>query len=266
MVRGLRTDASLISLKERRAAYRANTAIWGLQIRTAYNLNICNINDQLPLSGFVGVGGCVELRKLRMGGPEHAFMARLATAQHHGPSVACSEIDILTEFSTRPLPPVKLSEVEPGLVQATFDNDRIGLAGQLTYFVRDIIRNTVVTHHSCSNATILRTPIENLVIDLLSPVGTTDPSTATVEMYSNLLNRAHLCLEVDRMAITEEVLHLGDDLHLLSTPLVPRCAELVTHVLKDAGWDQTRFDIYRCVVQYPILSTSVQIRVDADGK
>lgn len=268
MARGLRQDSSLISMKDRRAAYRANTAIWGVQVRTRYNLAIYHPSEDGKFEDLVAIGGEIGLRRLRVGGPDYGLIAgRFVRGTTHDGSIETTPeprrtIDVLEEFSTRPLPPLHMSEVEPGMMMGRFESDLLGRTGELTYFVRDVARAVSISHRvRWAGGLGVRMPAETVVVDLLIPAGLSVPSTAAVEVHCNLLDQAKFRRESDLLPIPEAVSHLGTDIALMRTPEVPRCPELVSQVLENVGWDTTRFDIYRCVMQYPILSSSVRIRV-----
>lgn len=272
MVRGLRRDATVLSMKDRRAACRANTAIWGVHVRTTYNLAIYHASQDGKSEDLVAVGGEIGVRKLRHGGPNYGLITRRFVRGTRSDGTiettpgSQRSIDVLEEFSTHPLPPLQLREVEPGLMMGSFETDVVGRAGELNYFVRDVARSVSASHRTrWSSGLALRVPADAAIVDMLIPAGWSEPSTAAVEIHSNLLELAKYRKEADLMPITENAMHLGQDIDLMRTPEVPRCPELVMRTLRDAGWDQTHFDIYRAVVHYPILSASVRISVKGDG-
>lgn len=276
MVRGLRSDDAQVHLRERRNAYRSNSSIWGVQALAKLNCLIIHPAEDGQVEDSVLVTGHVGLRKLRPGA-QVVIAARSATWEADGsvPS-GCGErsaidrrkVDVLEEFSTRPLPPLATRQPEPGVMETTIEVGNIGNSGELTYFMRDISRAAGRRPQELWGSTsVTRLPAETLVMDMLVPQGWSDAATARVTTYGNLrdCDRAWNRNDADRIPVTEVITYLGRDLDRLQTPLIPRCPELVAHVLGSMGWDRTRFDLYRCVVQYPILHAGVATRVDAGG-
>jgi hypothetical protein len=63
------------------------------------------------------------------------------------------------------------------------------------------------------------------------------------------------------LPIKETPQYLGTDLAALNTPALPRYAEMMEQLIGHMGWRGTEFDIYRCVVRYPILHTLVHLSI-----
>jgi len=103
---------------------------------------------------------------------------------------------------------------------------------------------------------------------MLVPEGWSHPGTVQVATYGNLrdCDRAWNRSDADHIPVTETIAHVGQDLDRLQTPLIPNCPAMIGEVLRGLGWEKTRFDLYRCVVQYPILHAGVATRVDAIGR
>lgn len=270
MVRGLRRDTSQIPLRDRREAYRTNTSIWGLQAQTTYVLAAYYPNRDGRTEDRAALWGYVGMRSLRMGPPAHVVRFRAAAwsseKQEQGQQtpVARNRVDMFTEFSTKPLPPIHASESEPGALELTFSTDVVGRSGEATYFLRDIAERLGESPQPWwGMGTAARIPSEFLIMDLLVPAGWCDPGTARVDTYCNFYDRASKCLDEDRMPIQETIAHLGQDLLSLRSPHVDDCPEMVAEFLRGQGLENTRFDIFRCVVQYPVMFSGVVVRVDA---
>jgi hypothetical protein len=101
--------------------------------------------------------------------------------------------------------------------------------------------------------------------DVLIPRGWCDPSTARVITYGNLqdVRRYSARDACDRLPSAGVITHLGQDIGRLQTPVVPRCPEMIMHVLRGMGWDGSPYDVFRCVTEYPILHAGVATRVDS---
>ena len=67
------------------------------------------------------------------------------------------------------------------------------------------------------------------------------------------------------MPMSETAVHLGTDLGALEAPEIPRYRGVLEHMLKELGWSDTTFDLYRVCVPYPTMHTWVHLRMDATG-
>jgi hypothetical protein len=268
MARGLAEEA--VATKERRAAYRANAAIWGVQAQTYYSLAAMHLSEDGQSEDGATVRGYFGLRKLRSRVPEHVlhqfrtFWSTTAKGLGETTPAARRSVEVMERFSDRPAPPLRYREVEPGRMEVSLNTDVVGRAGEVTYLLREVARSV------CPHLPMTwwgswcpgRIPTEVLVSDMLVPAGWSDSASIQVGVYSNIDDRAALQREEDRLAITETVAHLGQDFAALRTPYVPRCPEIAQELCRQMGWGKTRFDIYRCVVQYPVLSSGLVMRVE----
>lgn len=57
-------------------------------------------------------------------------------------------------------------------------------------------------------------------------------------------------------------MYLGKGPSVMHTPDVPRYAEMIQYAFDRLGWDEARFDVYRCRVEYPVMPSSVVVRFD----
>src|SRR5262249_29479293 len=136
----------------------------------------------------------------------------------------------------------------------------------LTYFVRHTARAASDdTTPWWGGTSTCRVPTEVALYDLMLPAGWSDPSTATVAVYGHLqdVQRAARRDRADRLPVSAALVHLGQDLDRFQTPLVPRCPEMIREMVRRMGWGDTRFDLFRCVIRYPVLHAGVATRVDA---
>ena len=53
---------------------------------------------------------------------------------------------------------------------------------------------------------------------------------------------------------------------MLHTADVPRYPKIAGYVFDRLGWDGSRFDVYRCRVQYPIVPSSVMLQFELPEK
>jgi hypothetical protein len=275
MARGLQAEsAGQVHLKDRRAAFRANSNLWGLNAQASYSCLIVHGGQREGTEDSMLIVGHAGIQKLRPNvkvcfGYTWGVRRSTNSGTGVGAPVAASQlaVDFIGGFSTQPSPSLSTREIAPGRMESTFTLTGVGRSHALTYFVRHIARaaseRSDATWWGANN--ICRVPSEVSVHDILIPVGWSDPSTAAVATFGNLqeVERVRDRDQNDRMPCDDTLAHLGQELDRLRTPDVPRCPEMIAEVLREAGWDATRFDLYRCVVQYPILQAGVASRVDA---
>jgi hypothetical protein len=277
MARGLQDgSAEQIHLKERRAAFRANSSIWGLSALASYSCITYHDGERAGTQDSTLVIGHAGLRKLRPGvnaSIGYQWSVRKSTDTSGGVGVRVTPnrgAEFLEQFSTRPLPPLVTREIEPGAMETAFQLEGVGRSGAITYFVRHIARAASDDKSAgwWGGNMLCRVPTEVGVYDVMIPCGWCDPSTATVTVYGNLqdVSRVVQRNEADRLPVAGVISHLGNDLDRLQTPVVPRCPEMIAAVLRGMGWERTRFDLYRCVVQYPILHAGVATRIEGASR
>jgi hypothetical protein len=268
MVRGLGTEQH-IHVKDRRAAFRANCNIWGLCALASYSCITYHAGEKPGTEDSFLLIGHVGLHKLR---PDvnfsvgYQWSVRRSESRVPVSAPGALGVDFIEEFSTRPFPQLATREVRPGVMATAFQLANIGRAGAVTYFVRHIARaaSEGPTGWYGGNS-LCRVPVEVGVSDIIVPRGWTDPGSASITVYGSLqdITRVPERHDSDRLPISGQLSHLGSDLSRLRTPLVPKCTEMVEASLRGMGWEKTEYDVYRCVMEYPVLLTGVATRIDA---
>jgi hypothetical protein len=269
MVRALRTDAPHVSVKERRGAFRNLSSIWGVKADVRYHCGISHPGDRPETHNSVILNGYIGLRKLRPGAPVViASRSKLDVPAASAPPEKVA-MDLLEGFCSQPPPTLAVRDVDAEVAETTLEIGDVGRSGATTHILRRSLRNHSphATNQGISygSSVVCRLPCEAMVLDLLVPVTWSDPGTMQVQTYGNLYqqDRGWNRNESDRMPVEESMVHLGQSLDRMQTPLIPRCPEMIASVLEHAGWGGDRFDIYRCIVEYPILHACVATRVDA---
>jgi hypothetical protein len=262
-----------VHLKDRRAAFRANSNIWGINALASYSCLVYHDGEHAGTEDSVLVVGQVGLHKLR---PSAKFSVGYQWSVYKSTGgvndtrtrvAAQREVEFLEAFSTSPLPVLRTREVEAGVMEATLELRGVGRSSAVTYFTRHIAR--AASEHSTpswygGNMTC-RIPVELCISDILVPRGWCDPTTASVSVYGNLqdVRRVGARDPADRLPCAGVLAHLGQDIGRLQTPVVPRCPEMIADVVRGMGWEGETYDVFRCAVEYPILLAGVATRVDA---
>ena len=112
-------------------------------------------------------------------------------------------------------------------------------------------------------SSLLHTPCEELVADLVLPAGVCDPARMRASVCGCVENvrEAQTGRPEYRLPGTLDVKHLGQDVETLYDASLPRSPELVRAILREAGWSRQRFDHYRLRLRFPILHTCIEFEV-----
>jgi hypothetical protein len=58
------------------------------------------------------------------------------------------------------------------------------------------------------------------------------------------------------------VVYLGRGTDVMDTPEAPRHGEMMGYALGRLGWDAGKFEVYRCLIEYPVMPSSVVVQFD----
>jgi hypothetical protein len=274
MVSAATGDGGAGQIARRRSAFRNNADLWGLQAHTRIYCAIINEGAGPGEQDAVILRGDVDARSLRRGAAlQITHRASVAESNKSDASfrerqVPSSDIGVLTEFCSRPTPALTSTIDRTGKKRITkIQSPGIGKSSSLNFFMWEHAPNANegLPQTNWGLSSLMRLPVSVFIGDLLIRRRWADPKSIAVETYGNLTNMDE-GLErrpEDRLPIQEVASHLGSDLDALLTPDVPRYPEMVRHVLREMEWDSAEFDIFRCRVQYPILHTVIDVRVQS---
>jgi hypothetical protein len=287
MLGGLGFDGSEESLlKTRKSLYRGNATVWGVQTASYVKSVIFHegkakdsrTDDAVILNGHIG------LQRLRTGAPMalNAFAYAVNQPAALGgagkddlreiadfsaqPHRDVRGLEVLAAYSTQPLPEMIARTDHTGKVETDLMFPASGRAGAIDLYTRQIYFGAAEGEQSQYSSNIaVSLPIETFVTELLVPTGWTDPGTARVGVYGRrgAVERVIEFRAIDLLPQRETITFMGS--LEVSPPIagVPRHPEAVRETLGLLGWTGTRYDVYRCTVQYPVLHTMVRIAVDA---
>lgn len=263
-------------MRDRREAFRASSRLWGVTAQAQIGCAIYNPGKERTQSamvfGFVGVQQLRPGVRLKVSTRSGAHDDPEDEAAHGGgprPSTPVADeggMDLLGEFCTRPAPTFVTREAAPGVLETNLEFSGVGRSSAVTYFLRRFVpRWSSPGEGRYGLSAVSRVPSETLYLDLLVPVGWSDPATAVAGVYGNLcdVERGQRREDSDRLPISETSEHLGQSIESLHTPVFGRYREMIGSVLRGLGWDTLRFDVYRCRVQYPVLQACVSAGVAA---
>lgn len=273
MISGVHAQSShKVDLAQRRAMYKTASYVWGLQAHTAITCAVAHAGAEPDTFDALIISGFVRLHALRSGTPLRLIgrsgvrldTPELPSARPFDP--VAGKIHVLEEFSTRPLPQMSVSEASTGMVETDLRFPGIGKSAAIDIFTAKTGQGSKVSPHEPWHGAVktIAMPAEVQLIDLLVPVGWTNPATARASThgYPGIVEDLARRWPDFELPFKETVSHLGSNLDALNAPEIPRYADMTRSALERLGWSQTTFDIYRCRVRYPILHTLIRMRVD----
>jgi hypothetical protein len=293
MISGLsHQDSEAFDLKTRKSLFRSNAHIWGIQAQTRVRTMIYNSRPGTAGSGLgpvdvLSVQGEIGLQRLRDSQPlsiSVVFKTSRApftegqskatgTVRSRSSGSASAECigegpELLKEFCSQPLPAIRPRPTELGGVETELLFPASGRSGAVTLYSSVLLEDTGEGEHGVFFGKSLMTiPTEVIVLDMLVPVGWTDPSTARMGVYArrDLPEHVYEMRRADLMPQRETLAYMGA---MEGVPPVgggagvARHPEAVRHVLERAGWLGTKFDVYRCRVEYPVLHSMLFYAAD----
>jgi hypothetical protein len=259
MISSLGGQASAaVDLQHRRAAYKANSHIWGVRAKAQLACFVFqpsrDAQDRLDL---LGIRGLVNLRRLRRDvswviARVRLFDAEIQKPQRLDPGTAIDAIEdddsagvpLLRRFCSQPLPKFKRVPAGNDFVNIELEPTGIGNKSAITGLIGDVYRALYQRYRDAIRSihymrSQVRTPVEVLVHDVLIYDGLFGGRMPEMRVYGDHrgVDPAAPDREIDLLRLAETVTHLGRGADVLATPDVPRYAEMVRYALGRAGWD-----------------------------
>jgi hypothetical protein len=285
MLSGFSTGGSeQMDLSHKRAAFKAQSHIWGLQADTHLSIALFHAaeDDQFTAVYFRGFLG---LRWLRRDAPW--IVSRVhppdATGAMKEDSFAAEALDpagetvpgisLVREFCTLPLPRFRSVLPHSDLINVELEKTGLGKSSAMTCIFGNILRRAGSRFRDQERTqqieqTIVRVPSQVLIRDILVHQDVFGEISPEVVVYGDqrggdLTPSKRPC---DRLPLREAVVYLGRGLSVMQTPEVPRYIEMIDYACNRMGWDAKKFDVYRCRVEYPVMPSSVVVQFDLPEK
>ena len=279
MVSALGDDPAAIDLTHKRAAFRANSHICGMQAETQLNCCFLHPAQDPGMLDIATLRGGLNLRRMR---PDATWIvAEARTADNDGvvrreivrepldPSQATTHgLAPLRAFCSEPLPRFSTVGGQGGFVLGELAGNRVGNASAITCITADVVRNAASCcqdEHNTHGELVagVHTPCHALIHDVLifkGMFGAISPGVCVYDDYWRKMSRGATVPEAVTLATHEEVSRLGQGPSVLPTPDVPRYAEMARYAFARLGWDGEQFEVYRCRVEYPVMHSAVVVR------
>ncbi len=289
MVSGLTDEGSqLADAQQKRAAFRANSHLWGVQARTQLKCSILSPSSSSSTSlDLVQLQGYVSLRRFRRAIPLLVSWIRLLDDDKHntlppysreplvGGGAAALGTPLLTEFCSQPPPEIRTRRSEDGGVQAELVACGVGNESAVTYMVGDVVRSLPGPYSDDARPSLtviasVRVAVEVLINDVLiheELFGSLTPKTSVYGNHNLSPGTSAFDLsEANLLGVKESAVYMGKGPSVLQTLDVPRYPEMAQYAFERLGWDGEKFDVYRCRVAYPVMPSSVVVRFDLPEK
>jgi hypothetical protein len=263
----------------KRSAFRANARIYGLHAETLLNAWVVRPGAKPNTIDGVSVRGPIGLHRIRSGVAyeisRHRFDETGGVVRDREPLVpdeGDSPVSLLREFCSSPLPQIAQDHLGDGFVRCFLQPEGLGRRSAVTALLADVVRGAGLTSNArgekmgpaLGHLVRLATPARRLVHDLivdeavcggrvpeLRVMSVRDADEAWPEPTSPRV-----------LPISERVLDLGEGLTSAASPHVPRYAEVLGSVVECMGWDGARFRVFRVQIDYPVLGSTIWLRLD----
>jgi hypothetical protein len=269
-------------LMHRKAAFRANSYLWGVQAKTHLKADFLHPSDAPGRFDIASVRGFVGFRRIRADVPW--VIARARCTDDSGKlrngfvrepleppedvSVPTGGVPLLRRFCTKPLPEIRRVDGPHGFVEDELVEGPVGDTAAITCIIGEVAREVASYYRDARNrygrlTARMRTPCEVLLFDQFVHEGMFGPILPDMLVYSDLHSGPDIPLEQrsrDRLPMVESVDYLGKGASVIHTPDVPGYADMARYVFERLGWDGERFDVYRIRIQYPIIPSTVAMR------
>jgi hypothetical protein len=270
-------DARQITMQHRRAAFRSQSHIFGLQAGVQLKCMVLQPAADADKLDLVRITGFLALRQMRPDAPLIVPRVRLANDDGTPRQVVLEPLDpnwdpeagvpLLNDFCSQPLPRFRTVQPDAGDEYGELVSDGIGSAAAINFVEGHIVRGAAPRYRDegnqyGANFARVRIPCEVLIIDLLvhdEAYGPLNPVSYSRAEHFGEVPYLRMLDESLQIQPREPVVCLGKGCSVLYTGEVPRYTELGRYVFERLGADPERFNVYRLRVEYPVLPSTVAI-------
>lgn len=276
--------------KQKRAAFRAVSLLWGRQARVGCGIQILHPGDaEDGALDSVLIRGMVGLRRTRRSvplhitthhwraspptPPPHSQLPQLETPPPPPPQrprrepldPRITDLDslwLLPDFCSRPLPEFRMRVTREGYRSHELVSDGLGASAEITYFTGEGRRGDAARPERGRPTWFSKAvdmPLEVLIQDIFIHRTLWDTTPPQVHVYAYPLDGSLEFRDADLLPLSESAEYLGMGIDAARTPVVPRYADLLTFAMNRMGWKEDEFRVFRCRVDYPLLYSRVRM-------
>ena len=264
-----------VLVQRRRAAYRANSHVWGSQndLWLVSALVRRSAGDPAKMDSIV-LSRQQGLRRLRADATVYLMAMKVDLANRDTPSAqddplrnaldpaaaAATGMPLVPEFSTDPLPRVSCKTTQSGRRLFNWIDDAVGLKSSCDIVTATVNRGVpMVVEAEGARQVVFSSAVRNkasalLVLDLIVHRDSF-PGVQVQSMVHEALAEVCTLEEAQaghQFAVEEGVTHLGRA-SAANLAEFPQYRALLQHAAERADWDLAEFDVYRLRVPYPIM-------------
>lgn len=272
-------DQERCDLELRKAAFLANTSLWGVRAAVRLMTFVVNHSDSDPSRIDVAhIAGLFAVSRTRPNVPWRVAQLRsennagnpaaLTSSRPLDPSAPCPGPPLFRDHCAGPVPELVPVAVADDRIEYRLGEGSIGRTSEFDLVFAEFMpsaggRYRSHEDHQLSVASRNRTPAERLILDLVIArelYGPINPKPVLVSELWGERNPAHND-DPERLPLSERVLELGSGIPAMVHRAVPRHAELMRRLFDTCNWDPAAFDTYRLDMPYPPAPTALRMVV-----
>jgi len=274
-------QSSVISLADRRSAYRINSRIWGVQAETQFKCVIALPGENPILNDAVFLVGYRGLKPLRA--DAHLMLTQFYVIDDNKNGMVQSEqyvrepIDpkqsspygtsLISKYCTDPIE-VRRTVTDDAAVYCELVPSGIGNRGAVDYFEGSVVRNIMHRYVNATDSEIkyashLHIPCKNFVFDYLVHRDShrNDGSKPKISVFADNTGMMPTMSDHGWLPTGDKVVRLGSGLSVLRTPLFPQYTEMLDEIFGHLKADPDHFEMHRCAMEYPVVPTIAMMRI-----
>lgn len=268
------TSTDPIELSARKAAYRAESDIWGMQIGVYHQMVVFSARPTSETMTALLVTSKLNFRRLRPNASRSLWgfytdptgqiegndrpLDEAAFSLYHAP--------LIPRFCSDPLPKIRMVRHDNDWTFCELDGDGIGRqsAVDMSFGLRsqcDPLLEGIENRFAAASAVRLSNPAELLVLDILvhrPSFGVAQPQLL-VHANSPDCHRLSVARQVQQLPIDAKVIHLRSDLEGFRDRDVARAPEIAEYLIHQSQLNLDEMDLFRVKVPFPILNSIVKL-------
>lgn len=264
-----------LGLQQRRAAFEANSHLFGVQARSRLACYCFHPSDIAGTADLLILRGFLDMRWLRK--QQAPFiLSRFRSfdndgVERHTPTREPIDAEqsfqhghsLLGQFCSDPPPVLRAELTREGFMQTEIVGEGVGNGSARTFIAGEVLRGAESRQATDRNPLLqisigTRVPMTVLSLDVLVHEGTFGPIEPEVFSFSDThcMDGRTWGRESDLLPPHATLKYLGRGPDVMHSPDVPRYPEMVRYAMDKRGWDAARFDVWRCRVEYPVLPST----------
>lgn len=277
-------DYETFDLNQRRAGFRAARHVRGVELAVHYSAHFLAPGDDAANLDMATIAGFFNLRQLR----EHAVLpvhtirwqdikgnpsdGKKPKLEALDPSTALEPgFGIVSEFSTKPLPKLRVLPSRPDEVKYEVESSGLGLKHAISYVRGQLARGRFPRYRDEANpygalAVGVKIPMETMILDLhMHESAYEKVSPRAFVFYDDIAGMGSAEMLNDeryQLPIRVNVQSFGRNPSRAQTLEVPQYLRMAEYVCGRAGWNLKEFNIFRCRVEYPPMPSTLVMRYE----